>query len=186
VRVSVSFGAICGILARKYGPSVTRWEGFGMLIESKVQRRFWVNSLLGLIPDAVIAVILAGATETGLLGFLATNVGLQVLYGLLWAKTSVWGWIMFSLWGRKQIARQLADYLRENGYPDPGESQSSVDGYLNSVLNDETLPIVVRLKAAGELGSMSAPMFQGFQAALRLHMAYEDALEEHKRTFPVP
>jgi hypothetical protein len=122
----------------------------------------------------------------GSIGFFATLIGLQVLYLGIWAKNSVWSWIVFSYGGgRKRLALLLSDYLRENGYPEPNIYEKSADGYFESVVDNEQLPITIRLKAASEISVMKfLDASCAVQKSMQISMAYEDALEEFKRSFP--
>ena len=156
-----------------------------MQFESKIKRTFWTTAALGVIPDVVISKILTAIFDGGILGFFVALIGLQILYFLIWAKNSLWAWVVFWLGGRKRLASWLFDYLRENGYPEPGIYEKSADAYLSAVLENETLPISVRLKAASELGSLKfLESSAQVQQSIRITMAYEDALEQHKRAFP--
>lgn len=119
-----------------------------MQFESKMKRTFWTTAALGVIPDVVISMILSAVFVGGILGFFAALIGLQVLYLLIWAKNALWSWAVFWFGGRKKLASWLFDYLRENGYPEPGTYEKSADAYLSAVVDNEKLPIAVRLKAS--------------------------------------
>jgi len=129
--------------------------------------------------------ILTAIFDGGILGFFAALIGLQILYFLIWAKDSLWAWVVFWLGGRKRFASWLFDYLRENGYPDPGTYERSADAYLSAVLENEKLSISVRLEVASELGSLRFLKSSAqVQQSIQITMAYEDALQQHKRAFP--
>ena len=51
-----------------------------MQFESKLKRRYWFNAFLNLIPDTLIAIVLAVAFKGGFLGFLAAIAGIQLIY----------------------------------------------------------------------------------------------------------
>jgi hypothetical protein len=155
-----------------------------MQFNSKRNRSVWSMGLLGAIPDLAIAIFVAVVLHGGFPGFFATLIGLQVLYLAIWLKNSVWSWMVFSYSGRKKSALLLFDYFRENGYPEPDDYEKSADGYFESVANNERLPAAVRLKAASELGVIHfLDNSCEVQQSMRLAMAYEDALEEFKRSF---
>ena len=155
-----------------------------MQFESKLKRTFWLNATLGLMPDALIAVVLASMTDSGVVGFFVALVGLQALYFLIWVKNSIWAWALFKLNGRRTLVAHIADYLRKNQYPEPGDYEKSADDYLSKVMSDETQPIEVRLKAAASLAELNFLPSQGqAQQYMQLTMAYEEALENHKRSF---
>lgn len=156
-----------------------------MQFESKLKRRYWLNTFLNLIPDALIAVLLAAVFGTGVIGFLITIIGIQLLYLLIWIKDSAWSWLMFAAFGRKQSAEMLRDNLAARKFPEPTDYQRSIDGYFGDVASDESQPIGTRVAAAAEFGALSYPASQGrFQEALRVSMAYEDALVAYKKSFP--
>ena len=148
-----------------------------MVIESRETRNVWLFAVLGLVPDVALGLLVAGISDSGVLGVLFTVVGLQILYALIWIKNSVWRWIVFRFVGRKQIAAHFLSYLVDNKFPEPAEYERSVQGYLNSVADNEASPIDVRLKAAAMIGMIGArPLIGGMQHAMQLSMAQEDAL----------
>jgi hypothetical protein len=156
-----------------------------MQFESKLKRTYWTAILLGAIPDLLIAAILTRVFEGGWVGFLLALVGLQLLYLALWVKNSLWAWAIFSLFGRRHLASLFLDYLRENAYPEPDTFERSAEGYFSEVAESSSLPVDVRLKAAAQLSALRFPASQGqIQHAVRLSMAFEDALEAYKRGFP--
>jgi hypothetical protein len=78
-----------------------------------VKRQYWINSLLGLIPDLIIATIVAAILGSYALTLIIVIAGLQVLYFVVWLRKTIWSWI--GLWGRRHLAGLLTDYLTENG-----------------------------------------------------------------------
>lgn len=156
-----------------------------MQFESRHKRRMWLNSLLGIIPDALIAAALAVAFDGGMLGFLLAIAGLQVVYLAIWAKNSIWSWTMFSLFNRKYASDLLQDYLRSRNFPEPEEHQRSIESFLEGLATNEAQPFSIRVSAAAELAVLNYPTSQGrFQEGLQVTMAYEDALIAYKRSFP--
>jgi hypothetical protein len=152
-----------------------------MQFESKIKRLYWINSFLGLIPDVIIAVIvtriLGGYAGTLILVLM----GLQFLYFLVWLRKTIWGWITFSVFGRKHLATALADYLTTNGYPEPENYERSAEEYFNRIAADELTPVALRLKAVGQAAALQVPSSIGqYQYALRAAMAYEDAILAYK------
>jgi hypothetical protein len=112
---------------------------------------------------------------------------LQCLYFLIWVKNTVWAWVAFKVYNREYLKNLITDYLKSNGYPEPGHFERSAEGYLTTVAEDDNQPIEVRLKAAASLAELNFMSMQGqFQNLARLSMAYEDALENHKRSFVHP
>ena len=156
-----------------------------MQFGSSQKRSLFTAAALGLVPDLVISLAVASATDSGVIGFFATLIGLQVLYFLIWAKNAIWGWLMFWATGRKQLAEHLFDYLRSNGYPEPNDYQEDVESYLSDVMGNEEQPVDVRLKAAIEIGSLSMlAAYRHMSQLMKTHLAYEEAIRQYKRTFP--
>lgn len=155
-----------------------------MQFESKQKRTFWLNAALGFVPDALISAALAAALDGGVPGFIFALIGLQFLYFLILVKNSIWAWALFKLNGRKNLVSHITDYLHKNKYPEPDDYEKSADGYLSTVLADDSQPVDVRLKAAASLAEMNLMSTQGqLQNHMRLSMAYEEALENHKKSF---
>ena len=154
-----------------------------MQFESKLKRRYWLNAFLNLIPDTLIAIILAVIFKGGFLGFLVAIAGIQLLYFAIWLKNTAWSWLVFSSFGRKQSAALLQDHLAARKFPEPADYQTSIDGYFGDVASDETQPVNTRVATAAELGALTYPASQGrMQEAMRVSMAYEDALIAYKRS----
>ena len=82
------------------------------------------------------------------------------------------------------MSRHLADYLRENTYPEPQPYEDSAESYLARVVEDKKVPSRTRLLAAAEVGTLAAwRTLRQYSIANRLELAYEDALQEYKRSF---
>ncbi len=155
-----------------------------MQFESKLKRRVWFELALGLIPDAVVAALLVVIFGGGFVSFIATIVGLQVVYFLIWLKDTAWSWLQFVLVGRKRDASTLLDHLVTRSYPEPSDYEQSISGYFERIASDDEEEVIMRLAASVELGAINYSVAQGrIQEGLRLSMAYEDALEAYKRRF---
>lgn len=152
-----------------------------MRFESKLKRNYLINVAIATIPDIAIAIILAIVFNGGFLGFLAIYFGLQVLYFAIWTKNTVFGWAHFRLAGRKQMTKHLLDFLLENKFPDPGDQQVSVEDYFYTIVNDEALPVEMRVRATHEIATMNTYRTLGqIQQLLRINIAYEDAIEQYR------
>ncbi|MCZ6804090.1 MAG: hypothetical protein O7D86_09195 [Proteobacteria bacterium] len=153
-----------------------------MQFESNQKRNYWINAFLGLIPDSIIAVIVASFTGSGALGFIFTVIGLQCLYFLIWLKDTIWQWLFFKYRGKQLMVECMENYLKGSNFPAPDEYESSIDGYLNSIVEDEEQEPLLRIKAAGEIGTMNYPVAcLRFQESLRLNIAYEEVLKNYKK-----
>ena len=154
-----------------------------MQFESKLKRRHWFNAFLNFVPDTLIAIALAVALDGGVVGFFVAIAGIQILYFAIWLKNTAWSWFVFSAFGRKQSAALLQDHLAAREFPEPESYQHSIEGYFSDVVSDESQPVKVRVAAAAELGALGYPASQGrMQEAMRVAMAYEDALIAYKRS----
>jgi hypothetical protein len=154
-----------------------------MQFESKIRRQYWINSVLGLIPDLAIAAIINSVIAGNIGTFILVFIGLQLLYFLVWLRKTIWAWIVFCVYGRKHLANFLADYLAENEYPQPGDYEGSADEYFNRIAGDEALAVDVRLKSVGQAVALRMPITIGqYQYGFRVAMAYEDALIAYKRS----
>jgi hypothetical protein len=98
-----------------------------MQFESKIKRQYWINSILGLIPDLVIAGVITSVIGGAIGTFVLALVALQVVYFLVWLRKTIWAWIVFGVYGRKHIAGYLTDYLVENDFPEPGIYEGSAE-----------------------------------------------------------
>jgi hypothetical protein len=156
-----------------------------MQFGSKARRAFWWTLLTMLVPDCILAAGAALAFDMGLLGFGAGVVALQVFHFVRWILARIVDWAVFSVHGRKQMSRHLADYLRENRYPEPQPYEDSAESYLARVVEDRKVPSLTRLLAAAEVGTLTGwRTLRQYGIANRLEAAYEDALQEYKRSFP--
>ncbi len=72
-----------------------------MQFESRHKRSLVIAALLGLILDSLIATVISAVLGGGVIGFVVAFFGLQVPYFLIWLKTALWNWLVFSLAGPK-------------------------------------------------------------------------------------
>jgi hypothetical protein len=159
-----------------------RWESLMVVIGKQV-----LSGLLGLIPDAIIAWIAAEYTDSGIFGFILTLIGLWCVYLLIWAKNSLWMWLMYWVSVRRQMTDLLEDHLIKDRFPPPPEYVSDIDEYLTQVANSDKYDCQTRVKAAIDLGT-----FNGLSVAMRgqlgfqLQWAFQAALQRYARRFPPP
>ncbi len=155
-----------------------------MQFESRTRRVFWSNLASGLIPDAIISVLIGWATSSGAGGTVLTFVALQILYILLLLKTVAWAWLMFWMSGRKFQASTLLDMLRQSRMPEPRDFEQSPEGYLSYVAEEPTFPIELRLIAAGNQGALKIlPQVGRLTLSIQTNIAFEDAIQAYKRDF---
>ena len=153
-----------------------------MIIQSKQNRTFIMSAILESVPDVIIAAIVTALMDEGFLLFIVVIVGLQVVYLAIWIKTSLWAWAMYKLRGKKIMVQTYVDFFTANNFPQPSEYLSDGEEYLVEVVENESLDVETRLKAAFEAGSLVAIRgFSRFQQLLRVTFAYEEAIEEYNR-----
>ena len=140
------------------------------------------------IPDLVIAWLIAEYFFDGeLLTAVFAYVGLQALYLIIWAKNTIWGWLSFGVYGRKQGAAFYSDFFAKNKFPEPDEFETSAEAYINDVVSNESEKVDTRLCAAYLVAFMQYPVVaQRFFDSLRQNMMIEDALENYKNRFTRP
>lgn len=153
-----------------------------MQFGSAQKRNYWINWFLELIPDSVIAIIVAYFTDSGILGFILTVIGLQCLYFFIWLKNTVWRWVFFKFRGKRLMAEHIENVLKASNFPAPDDYESSAEGYLNSLVENEELEPLIRIRAACEIGAMNYPVaVLRVQESIMLSIAYEEALLNYKK-----
>lgn len=156
-----------------------------MVIGSRQKRGFWANAAINGLPDIAIAAALAYFTDGAVSDFFLWYLVLQAMYFMVWLRRALWFWIRFWAGGRKQWAQAILDNVLSKGYPLPDDYINDADDYLKETMENATLPAETRLDAAMNLGAIivSRQLFQ-VSLALQSQMAFEDALQEHKRSLP--
>jgi hypothetical protein len=153
-----------------------------MQFESSQTRNFWINAFLGLIPDFVIAVAVAYFTGSGILGFILTVVGFQCLYFAIWLKNTIWRWTFFKFRGKRLMIEHIENWLKVSKFPAPNEYEISAEGYLNSLVENEELEPIIRMRAAGEMGVMNYLVANhNIQQRVMSNIAYEEAISNYKK-----
>jgi len=148
-----------------------------VVIEKRVERTMLMTGLLALIPEAIIAWIIATYTASGVVGFILAMLALLCLYVLIWIKNSLWMWLMYWVAGRRKISAGVEDYFIQNRFPRPAEYVTDIEDYLGQIANGQQHDCATRVKAAGDLGIFGGlKLGQRIQQSLQLKFAYEDAL----------
>lgn len=155
-----------------------------MKFESKSKRDTWVNILLAFIPDLAIATLFAYFGENGIEEFFFVFLGLQAIYIAIWAKNSIWNWIIFKLKNREVISKAYLEGLRKYKYPEPEEYERSPSEFFENVALNSELDVDLRIRAAMEHAVLVYLATTGqLQNVLRITIACEDAIEEYKKSF---
>lgn len=140
---------------------------------------------LGLIPDAVIAWIVAAYTGSGVVGFILTMLGLQGVYFVIWIKNSLWSWLVYWVAGRRKMTAFSEDYLVKNRFPPPPEFVNDMDEYLEQVVRSEQYDCSTRVEAAIATGVFVGLTLAGrIQLGLQLQWAFQSALKRYAKRFP--
>jgi hypothetical protein len=157
-----------------------------MEIASRQKRQAIANALLNSVPDLAIAALLAWFFNGGLIGFVVTFVGIQLLCLVMWVRNTAWAWIVFNWRDRKALAEIIQGLLVRAKFPCPGERYGAAEDYFNQVIGDEHMPVDARFVAA-IINSWQQYAIQSgrYQEAFRLNLSTEDALLAYKASLPV-
>jgi len=158
----------------------------GMQIQDKVKRQYYLNIFLNLVPEFFFSLIFSFFWNESekVLNFLLCFITLQILYLILWAKDSIWQWVVFSLNGRKIIAGSIYNYFKSNNFPEPAEIIESSLNYIENIVDNDQIPINTRLRACYLLAlKNSLQETSKFQQLFRMSLAMEDAIELYKTDF---
>jgi len=155
-----------------------------MIIGATAKRNWFVGIFLNLIPDIVIAIVVAELMGGGTIGFVAVLAFLFFAPLFFAIKQAIWNWILFFAAGRKAMQQEFIDFLFENKFPEPEEYFWDVDDYLVKTLNDKDLPVKTRLAAAGTCGEFNMIRMLYLPGLyMRMSMMMEAAIKEYKRSF---
>jgi hypothetical protein len=58
-------------------------------------RKYFINTVLGFVPDLVVCWAAARFTDSGWPGFFLALLGLQAIYLFFWFKNAIWSWLLF-------------------------------------------------------------------------------------------
>jgi len=154
-----------------------------MQFQSRIIKNTILSMFVGSLPDVLFSILAAWYINEGYLWAVVIYFGLQALYFAVWAVRSVFTWAFFLLSGRKKLSTFFCDFLHQNKFPMPGEYEKSPEEYLASVAQNDELGIEAKLKAVHELGSLNMAKSLGqYQYLFRITLAFEDAIEEYRRS----
>ena len=156
-----------------------------MLIQSQIKRAFWRNIALGTLPDLLIAAAAAYYFDSGLLGFVAVYLGLQAIYLAIWIKNALWGWGLFTLFGKKETTGNILATLREKRFPEPDNYIIDVEDYFLRVARMKDVSDEVRIEAVNMAGLVEYAKATGQMGrALQFAVTLEGAVKAYKASFP--
>ena len=145
-------------------------------------RKYLLNMVLAFVPDLVVSWLVARLTDSGWSGFFVTLVALQAIYFFFWFKTALWAWLLFWVYGKRQMAAHLENYFIDSRFPPPDEYTADLDDYFSGISNNEELDGTIRAKAAYELGTLNGlKAARRFSLVLQLNSAAAIALKRYAR-----
>ena len=158
-----------------------------MRIEAAEHRLYWKILAVGIVVDLVGAAILAWGFQriAGASGddfFLAT--------GIVWLALQLFRFIITllntaRLWAAKEMGafrssgEAFLSALRNNGLPKPDDFTHSVDSYLLTAINDDSLSPKSRSTAACLYGVRQGTKNLGIVHSVFLDFAHEEALRRY-------
>jgi len=128
-------------------------------------RQYFLNTVLGFVPDLVVCWAAAHFTNSGWPGFFISLVALQAIYLFFWFKNALWAWLLFWVYRKRKMAAYMENYFIDSRFPVPDEYTTDLDDYLGGITNNEELDATTRVKAAFELGT-----FNGLKTANRISL----------------
>src|SRR5947209_1768269 len=136
-------------------------------MEPKVHT-YVLNFILAFVPDLVVAWAAMRLTDNGWFGFWITLLALQGIYFFFWLKQALWGWLLFWIIGRQQMARHLENSFIERRFSPPDEYTLDLDDYFSGTVTNEELNYDTRIRAAYENGTLN-----GMKASRRNSMVMQ-------------
>ena len=90
-------------------------------------RTYILNIALGFVPDVIVCWIAARLTDSGWFGFFITLLLLQATYLFFWFKNASWAWLLFWIYGKRQMAKTLENFFIDNRFPVPDKPITGSD-----------------------------------------------------------
>lgn len=141
-----------------------------------------LNAALGFVPDLAVAWAASKITDSDWQGFFVTLLVLQCIYFFFWAKTALWAWLLFWIYGKGQLADHFARYFADAKFPAPSAYAKDLDDYLGEMTGNERLDCSTRMKAAFEAGTLGGfKAARRFSLALQINSAAAVAMRRHAR-----
>jgi hypothetical protein len=117
--------------------------------------KYILNMVIALVPDLVVCWAAARLTDSGWSGFFITLVVLQAIYFFFWLKQALWAWLVFWVYGKRQMAAVLENFFIDSHFPAPDKYTTDLDDYFSEISNNEELDPNTRVKATFELGTIN-------------------------------
>ncbi|MCC6468729.1 MAG: hypothetical protein IT563_10445 [Alphaproteobacteria bacterium] len=140
------------------------------------------NLILAFVPDLVVGWAAARLTDSGWSGFFIILAVLQAIYFFYWFKAALWSWLLFWIFGKRQMAAFLENYFIDNRFPAPHELAPDLEDYLGEVSNNVEIDATTRVKAAYELGTLNGfKTARRYSLVLQVNLAGRVVLERYAR-----
>lgn len=141
-----------------------------------------LNIILAFIPDFLVCWAVMKLTDSGWSGFFLTLLALQATYFFFWLKTALWSWILFWLYGRRQMAAHLENFFFEAHFPPPSQYTIDLDDYLSDTVVNEELNCETRIRAAFENGTLNGfKIGRRYSLVMQLNSASKLALNPRRQ-----
>lgn len=150
-------------------------------LERKVKSNILVMTVLGFIPDALLAFVVMKLTDDEWSTFWWVWIGLQVLYLLAWAKRAIWSSVVWRLWLRRRAGDEALGVLNVCRFPHPEPDEEDIEIYLTRIMEDEEQPVGVRIRAAEWRATVNANASRSLQIGMQIHQAWSDGLDAYRR-----
>ena len=97
-------------------------------------------------------------------------------------KAALWSWLLFWIFGKRQMAAFLENYFIDNRFPAPHELAPDLEDYLGEVSNNVEIDATTRVKAAYELGTLNGfKTARRYSLVLQVNLAGRVVLERYAR-----
>jgi hypothetical protein len=150
-------------------------------MEPKVHT-YVLNVILAFVPDLVVAWAAMRLTDSGWSGFWITLLVLQAIYFFFWFKQALWGWLLFWIIGKRQMARYLENSFIESRFPPPDEYTLDLDDYFSGMVANKDLDCDTRIRAAYENGSLyGMKVSRRYSMVMQLNFASKIAFRRYAK-----
>jgi hypothetical protein len=147
--------------------------------------KVFINAMIGWVPDLLIAWGYSKFVDGGWPEFWTAIIALQALYLALWLKKAVWGWLVWSVYGRYSMARTFEKYFRDNNFPRPEMWVGTLSDFLEQILADEYADQKLKTLAAFEQGTLNGyKVAQANSLFFMMDLASKRAITRYARYAP--
>jgi hypothetical protein len=150
-------------------------------MEPKVHT-YLLNMVLAFVPDLVVAWAAMRLTNNEWSSFWIVLIALQATYFFFWFKQALWGWLLFWLIGRRQMAGYLENFFIESRFPSPGQYTIDLDDYFSDIVTNDELDCETRVRAAYENGTLNGmKVSRRYAMVMQLNSASKIALKRYAK-----